>query len=315
MPELPEVETVRRSLAGVLEGRALVAVEVLDPRLVAPAAPAAFARRLVGQRVRRLCRRGKFLLFQLAPSGEVLLLHLRMTGYLLLAPRLRRQMCREPGLRARFGLEGGMDLLLWDLRRFGTAEVHTPVSLAHRLAALGPEPLGPAFTPGSLARRLAGRSVRVKTFLLDQANLAGLGNIYADEALFRAGIHPERRAGSLTEDEVSRLHQAIVELLEEAIAWGGTTVRTYRDARGAAGGFQQRLAVYGRAGQPCPRCGTPVARIRVAGRSSCFCPACQPVAGPGAGAGLQAVGGREAQPLHHRPGEGVTVWSDRSWSA
>ena len=271
MPELPEVETVARGLRASLIGRTIVKVEVRWARSVVSPDPTLFASRLAGQRVTDVGRRGKWVVIALS-SGDTLLIHLRMTGQLVLEPG---ECPDDRHIRVLFFLNDGRCLRFSDARKFGRLWlVDDPVGV---LGELGPEPLADDFTAARLEEMLVRRRGRIKPLLLNQRFLAGLGNIYTDEALWRSGIHPLRRAESLTPAEVRRLHRAIQDVLREAIASGGTTLpdRTYRQADGRAGEFVQHLAVYGREGQPCPRCGAIIERIRVSQRGTHFCPRCQ----------------------------------------
>ncbi len=273
MPELPEVETVARGLRASLVGRTIVGVEVRWARSVVPPDPATFARRLTGQAVTDVGRRGKWVMIALS-GGDTLLVHLRMTGQLVLEP----QEC--PGdrhVRVLFSLDDGHSLRFSDTRKFGRLwPVDDPADV---LGDLGPEPLADDFTAARLREMLARRRGRIKPLLLNQRFLAGLGNIYADEALWRASIHPLRRANTLTPAEVRRLHRAIRYVLRAAIASGGTTLpdAAYQQADGRSGEFAGQLAVYGRAEEPCPRCGTIIERTKVNQRSTHFCPRCQPL--------------------------------------
>lgn len=270
MPELPEVETVRRTLEACLSGRTVAGVEVLFGGCVADGDPAAFAARVKGQRITAVVRRGKYLLFRFA-SGDGMWLHLRMTGQAVLAVPADPP---QPHCRLRIFLDDGRELRFGDVRKFGRVGFVAAGEEVPGTAGLGPEPLTPEFTVDALRRALHGR-VTAKGALLDQRRIAGLGNIYADEALFRAGIHPARRAETLTDGEVLRLHAAIEACLAEALAYGGTTFRSYVQADGSPGGYTERLRVYGRHGLPCVQCGTPLERTRVAGRGTVYCPRCQ----------------------------------------
>jgi formamidopyrimidine-DNA glycosylase len=273
VPELPEVETVRRRLEPVLVGRRFVRVEIEDPRLTRPEDPAEVAAELRGERVAALERRGKYLVVRFE-SGRVLLIHLRMTGSLLHAPPGRR--VEASHRRAVVDLDDGSEVLYRDVRRFGTWLLVEPDGLDPYLAPrLGAEPLGRSFTARSLAARLAGRKAPVKAALLDQRTLAGLGNIYVDEALWRARIHPLRPAGGLGPDELKALRAGIKRALDAGIARQGATLRDYRQPDGRTGSMQGEFRVYGRDGQPCPRCGTPIAKTRVGGRGTWYCPTCQ----------------------------------------
>ena len=271
MPELPEVEHDMRLLRGTLPGRRIEGAEVLWPRTVEPTPPDEFARRVAGRTVRSVGRRGKYLLLEL-DGGLSLAIHRRMSGNLIFAPRG----AEERYVRVRFALDDGRDLLYTDPRKFGRVTLLETGEQTPGMAALGPEPLSPEFTPATLAARLAGRRRAIKALLLDQTAVAGLGNIYADEALFRAGIHPLRPASSLSSAEIRRLHEGIRGALESGIAHGGTTFGRYRDVNNEAGRNLAHVAVYQRTGQPCPRCGRPIARITVAQRGTHFCPHCQP---------------------------------------
>lgn len=278
MPELPEVETIRRNLNEAVSGLSISAVEVRSPHCLAMEtefAPDLFAHALEGRSFTGFDRRGKYLLARLS-GGAALAVHLRMTGRLVHVPAG----APEPaGLSPRhvhliLHLSDGGRLIFYDPRKFGRVHLGR---LPGGLQALGPEPLDPGFTAGVLAGILRGRRAGVKAVLLNQAALAGLGNIYADEALHRAGIHPARRADRLSRREVERLWVAVRAVLSEAILHRGTTFSDYRDGRGEPGGFAALLQVYGREGRPCRRCGRAIERIKVAGRSSRFCPGCQPV--------------------------------------
>ena len=266
MPELPEVETVRRTLAPALEGRTISAVSFDWPRTCVGDARETEAR-LSGQRIERLDRHGKYLLLRLRKDGRdsLLVIHLRMTGNLLLNG--------APGeyTRATMALDGGARLVFQDIRKFGRWQWSE--GLPARLKALGPDPL--EIEPDAFAARLASRKARLKALLLDQRFLRGLGNIYADEALFRARLHPLRLGVSVGPRKARDLHAAIQEVLRNAIGAGGSSIRDYRDGRGAQGAFQRQIRVYGKAGAPCGTCGTCVRRLLVAQRSTHFCPRCQ----------------------------------------
>ncbi len=273
MPELPEVETVRARLAPLLEGRRLDRVEIHDGRLTRPFDPVEVAAELQGERVAALERRGKYLIVRFE-SGRCLLVHLRMTGSLRHAPG--GSLPDDPHRRAVVRLDDGSDVAYRDVRRFGTWLLVEPGELDDYIAArLGEEPLGPAFTARSLGRRLAGRTAPVKAAILDQRNLAGVGNIYADEALWRARIHPLRPAGELDEAELRALHRGIRRALEAGIARQGATLRDYAQPDGSRGGMQHEFKVYGREGEPCDRCGTPIEKTRAGGRGTWYCPSCQ----------------------------------------
>ena len=276
MPELPEVETIRARLAPRLEGRTLDRVEIVDPRLTRPEPPEAIAASLEGERIARVARRGKYLIFEFE-SGRHLLVHLRMTGNV--EHPARGGLAADPYRRAVVRLDDGSDVAYRDVRRFGTWALLEPGELDDYFAArrLGREPLERGFTTRTLARALGGRRAPIKAALLDQRAAAGVGNIYADEALWRARVHPLRPAGSLTGDEVARLRKAIRAALEMGIARQGATLRDYRDPQGRRGRMQDEFKVYGRADEPCPRCGTPIEKTRAGGRGTWYCPHCQPL--------------------------------------
>jgi formamidopyrimidine-DNA glycosylase len=272
MPELPEVETVRAGIAPVLEGARIIHAAIDDPRLVRPHGPEIVAAELVGERVQRVDRRGKYLIVRFE-SGRVLLIHLRMTGSL----RHGRSgtLADDPYRRAVLRLDNGSDVAYRDVRRFGTWELLEPDELRGYLASrLGPEPLG-TISAARLGQRLAGRRAPLKAALLDQRTVAGLGNIYVDEALWFARLNPLRPAGSLERDELRRLHRGIRKALRLGIERQGATLRDYARPDGENGGMQEEFHVYGRDGEPCDRCGAPIAKTRVAGRGTHYCPRCQ----------------------------------------
>ena len=282
MPELPEVETVRRGLAPVLEGRAIAAAELRRPDLRWPF-PERMAERLAGKRVLALRRRSKYLLADLS-SGESLLIHLGMSGRMLVSgdPLGAFHHTRPtPGKHDHviLDIEGGARVTFNDARRFGAMDlVATAEAEAHwLLAGLGPEPLGNAFHEDYLVARLRGRAVPIKAALLDQRVVAGLGNIYATEVLHRAGIAPARKAGRISAARLAALVPVIRAVLAEAIEAGGSSLRDYRQADGELGYFQHSFRVYDRAGAPCPApgCGGTIARIVQSGRASFYCPNCQ----------------------------------------
>jgi formamidopyrimidine-DNA glycosylase len=274
MPELPEVESVRRQLEPVLAGRRFERVSIDDPRLVRPYDPAEVAAELQGERVAAVERRGKYLVVRFE-SGRVLLIHLRMTGSLLHAPS--GSLPDDPHRRAVVKLDDGSDVAYRDVRRFGTWLVLEPQEVEPYLGErVGDEPLDALFTAARLGERLAGRRTSLKAALLDQRTLAGMGNIYVDEALWRARLNPLRPAAGLDRNELRRLHHAIRAALEHGLARQGSTLRDYRLPDGSGGSMQDEFRVYGRRDEPCHRCGTPIARTHVAGRTTWFCPTCQP---------------------------------------
>jgi formamidopyrimidine-DNA glycosylase len=270
VPELPEVETVRRAIAPALEGRRLEHVEIEDVRLTRPEDPLTVAAELTGERVDRVDRRGKYLILRFE-SGRALLIHLRMTGSLLHDP------VEASHVRATLRLDDGTTVAYRDVRRFGTWLLLEPGALEPYLdERLGEEPLVAAFTARGLGERLRGRRAPLKAALLDQRTLAGLGNIYVDEALWYARLQPLRPAGSLDRGELQRLHRAIRKALELGIARQGSTLSDYRLPDGSGGEMQREFRAYGRTDEPCDRCGTVLARTRVGGRGTWFCPTCQP---------------------------------------
>jgi formamidopyrimidine-DNA glycosylase len=287
MPELPEVETVCRQLEPELEGRLIERLEVLDARWSRPVAPAELESAVSGRTIEGLGRRGKYLLLGL-DGGQTLVMHLRMTGNLVLVDegatldpsegmRLYEgeRSTSERHLRARFTLDDGRELWFTDPRRFGEAILVDGAGLAARLGRLGVEPLSDDFTAEALGAIAAGRTAPLKSFLLDQAGVAGVGNIYADEALFRARLHPLSPAGSMRPEHHRELRDAVVAALEAGIDGGGASIDDYRDGRGERGTMQDEFLVHTREGEECPRCGESIERIVISGRSTYFCPNCQ----------------------------------------
>ena len=275
MPELPEVETVRRRLLTCLPGLVVRDVLVHDATVCDLAADDLRAT-IVGRRVTTLRRRGKYLLIDLgatpgAPAGRLLIVHLRMTGQLLFKP--------EPGARpARFviSLEPATELHFADVRRFGRLWSLDPAEEDAFFAGMGPEPFSASFDAAYLRGAMARRRAPLKAFLLDQRRIAGVGNIYADEALFRARLHPLRAAGSVGPREALRLHAALIETLQAGIDHEGSSIESFIDPAGERGSFQEILNVYQRTAEPCRVCGTPVERLVVGGRGTHYCPRCQP---------------------------------------
>lgn len=270
MPELPEVETVRRRIAPLLEGRALAEVEIADARLTRPLDPVEVARELEGERVTVVDRRGKYLIIRFV-SGRALLIHLRMTGSVLDGPH-----DDDAHRRAVIRLDNGAHVSYRDVRRFGTWLLLEPDEVdAYVDARVGREPLGTAYRSKHLAEKLAQRKAPVKAAILDQRTVAGVGNIYADEALWRARVHPLTPAEALGPGEVSALYKGIRAALQVGIRRQGSTLRDYRLPDGGSGSAQHEFKVYGRDGEPCDRCGTPIDKIRVGGRGTWYCPNCQ----------------------------------------
>lgn len=275
MPELPEVETIRRQLAPHVEGRRLIRTEVLDARWCDPLAPSELEAAVAGRLVTELLRRGKYLDWALEDEVH-LVMHLRMTGNLLLAGP-----ADDPGdgppLRVRLELDSGHRVLFTDPRRFGTGIVllGDQARDAYFASRLGVEPLGPDFTTDALREMARGGRAPVKAFLLAQQRVAGVGNIYADEALFRARIHPLRPVGTLRRAQIELLRDAVVEALRAGIAGKGATIDDFRAPDGAKGSFQDSFLVHRREGEPCPRCGTTIMKLRAAGRGTYVCRRCQ----------------------------------------
>ncbi|SMC74669.1 bifunctional DNA-formamidopyrimidine glycosylase/DNA-(apurinic or apyrimidinic site) lyase [Sporomusa malonica] len=273
MPEMPEVETIRRTLTGKVEGRKIIRVEIGLPRLIKwPTAPE-FQAIITDRTIVTLGRRGKYLLFYL-DNNFVLVVHLRMTGRLYYV---------KPGTvydrftHIIFDLDNGDALLYADTRTLGTLYL-LPQEELWRIAGLssmGPEPLSDEFTLDYFTTMLSKRQAKIKPVLLNQKLIGGLGNIYVDEALAIAGIDPERIANSISDVEAKYLYQAVNQVIADGIAHGGTTFRDYRDGAGQSGSHQHHLNVYGRANEPCHRCGTAIARKEVAGRGTHYCPNCQ----------------------------------------
>ena len=282
MPELPEVETIRRQLEPALVGRRIDAARVLDERWSRPVPPRALEAEVKGRRIDAVGRRGKYLIVDLEGDRH-LEMHLRMTGNLLLAgeerfgaPRLYESEPDDRFLRAAFDLDDGTELWFTDARRFGHGAVLAADELGPYLdARLGIEPLGDELTGETLAHLAAGRSAPLKSFLLDQRRVAGIGNIYADEALHRAELHPLSPAGSMRAVHCEALVEGIVEALEAGLAHGGSSIDDYLDARGERGSMQDEFLVHTREGQECNRCGGTIKRIVVGGRSTYFCSDCQ----------------------------------------
>jgi formamidopyrimidine-DNA glycosylase len=276
MPELPEVETVRRGLEPAVVGRTVRDVRFTPEghRLLQGAAPEAVRAALLGRRFTAACRRGKYLILPL-DDGRSLVLHLRMTGRIEVEPATAPE---GDFFRAAILLDDGNELRWRDVRRFGTWQLCD--GLSELEAKLGPEPLSAEFTVEALAAALFGRVAPVKSTLLDQRRVAGLGNIYVDEALHLARIHPTRPSGSLTAGELARLHAGLREVLEKGLRNFGTTLRDFVNAYGQEGRNREHLLVYQRTGLPCYRCGTAIGRIVLGGRGSHFCPVCQPASPP-----------------------------------
>ena len=284
MPELPEVETIKEDLRELVVGSKVEGAEVLSPALAEEPSAEEFVRRLDGTRIAGARRRAKHLVIDL-DSGDALVLQLKIGGQLLLVPPVE-----EPAtaLMLVLRLEGDRSLFLRDETGFTRARLLDADALEERLADLGPEPLGEGFHAGYLREKLGGRRARIKGLLLGQKVVSGVGNIYVDEALFDARIHPTRKADTLTEEEWTRLQAAVKENLAAGIEHRGTTFSLYRDLLGRKGHHQDHLKVFVQAGKPCPGgCGGKVVREKVGGRATFLCPACQPENGPGEEVGLE----------------------------
>ena len=273
MPELPEVETVARGLREAVVGRTVTEVDLVRASIVRHPAPEAFTAGLAAARIEAVERRGKYLLCRL-DTGDDLVMHLGMTGVV--------EVCAgdaplRPHTHLRLRLDDGRELRFADVRRFGRVLLgHRDTLVAHRvMPALGVEPLAETFTAESLDAVLRRTTRMLKAALLDQRGIAGLGNIYADEICFRAGVRPTRRCHRLSRAQRAALHAATVSVLGEAVANRGTTFDDYRDASGRPGGHRPALHVYGRAGLPCTRCGAPLRRTVVGGRTTVYCASCQ----------------------------------------
>ncbi|MEX0912547.1 MAG: bifunctional DNA-formamidopyrimidine glycosylase/DNA-(apurinic or apyrimidinic site) lyase [Gemmatimonadota bacterium] len=274
MPELPEVETIVRDLRRLVTGAQVRTVVVVRDDLI-DSDPAWFEQSLAGARIEQVTRRAKNIVMKIgavAPGAERLVINLGMTGRVLVLG-VDAAEPSHPGVR--FQLEDGRRLLYQDVRRFGRLQLLSGEAWASRSAALGLEPLSDEFTPEALHGLTRRSRVAIKTWLMDQRRVVGVGNIYASEALFRAGVSPRKAAGRLLRRETTRLHETIRAVLDEAIEFRGTTLLDYRDAAGERGGFALRLEVYDRAGKPCPACGTAIRRIVQGARSTFFCPTCQ----------------------------------------
>ena len=262
MPELPEVETIRREILPFVKGKVFSRLEIKDPRNIKGISPKKLEENLKGKKILDIERRAKYLVFPLSPKG-FLVVHLGMTGRLLFEP--------DPYLKITFVFTGGKKLYFSDARLFGKVRFFDEDPKLD----LGPEPFSKEFTPQRFKDMLMKKKTTIKLALLDQKFLSGVGNIYANEALFRAGIHPQRKTNSLSDKEAYKLHEVILAVLNEAINYRGTSDNWYVDASGKKGGFQNRLKVYGRKGEPCFKCKGKIVRISQGQRGTFFCPACQ----------------------------------------
>ena len=269
MPELPEVETYVRELRPRLAGKRVTAGHVYWPRIIAQPEPALFLERIQGRRFDTFRRRGKYMLLGL-DSGDSLIVHLRMTGAVRIHPA---SIAADKHTHLVLDLDSGERFHYRDPRKFG--RIWLTADTAPVLHKLGPEPLGPDFTPAGFGQRLSGRRASIKALLLDQTILAGVGNIYADEALFLARIDPRRPGGELSAAEVDALHGAVRAVLQAGIEQRGSSLQDYAPPGGEKGSFQEKHQVFRRTGQPCFHCGAPIQRTVLAQRSTHFCPACQ----------------------------------------
>jgi formamidopyrimidine-DNA glycosylase len=266
MPELPEVETIKNELFPHVLGRTVKDIDIYWNKMVRQPSLPEFRARVIGRQITGISRRGKYLFFHLS-SGETLVMHMKMTGSLLVNPS------NDKFSRAVFHLDEDIDLHLWDPRKFGVMWLDEDEDAV--LKKLGPEPLDDDFTPETLARILSHRTAPVKPVLIDQSVIAGIGNMYADEALFEAKIHPLKPAGKLTPEEIKRLHRAIRMVLRKAIKKGGASVRNYIRPDGQPGTAHDEFSVAHGTGKNCPKCGAPIKRIVVRGRGTYICPRCQ----------------------------------------
>jgi len=286
MPELPEVETIRRDLAPALEGATIVSVRIQKPDIIMSGeSPRTFAASLRGRHISAVERRGKNLLLRFPPQGDrpaaVLQIQVRMTGRFAVAPESDsggQRLAMRLGfthIAARFELDDGYTVLYDDVRRLGGFRMLSTEAWQYRERELGPEPLDANFKARDLATALGNGRAPVKNALLDQRRIVGLGNIYASEALHRAGLNPTRACVTLEGPEIRRLHRGLRAVLSESLRAAGTTLRDYRTVNGGSGKYQNRLRVYDREDRPCLRCGEAIRRIKQAGRSTYFCPGCQ----------------------------------------
>ena len=263
MPELPEVETVRRDILPYVKGKILKKVEVLDKRNLKNISPLKFSQNLKSQKIVDVERRAKYIIFKLK-SGQAFVIHLGMTGCILFEP--------DKYTKIIFHLKGDRKLYFSDMRLFGKIWFYKEYPL---FRGLGPEPLAKDFTEDRFIKMLKSRSGAIKPLLLNQRFLVGLGNLYAAEALFRAGIHPKQRANRIDTKRAKLLFRSMRKVLLEALGYRGTSIANYKDAQGKAGSFQFKLKVYGRKGKPCLKCKTPIKRIVLGQRGTYFCPKCQ----------------------------------------
>ncbi len=266
MPELPEVETIKNELSPKILGKQIVQISVYDDKPIRRSSPSEFTKSLIGQKITGLERRGKYLIFHL--SRDLLIIHLRMTGILMYSPGKGDRF-----IRVVFQLDDGNNLVFSDRRRLGVMWLSKDAK--EILNKLGPEPLAPEFTTAILAQRLRGRKAPIKAVLLDQSIIAGIGNMYADEALFEARIHPMKQAGDLSKSQINKLHSSIQAVLRLAINNKGASVDTYKRPDGSLGTAHNEFKVAHRKNGVCPGCGGPIERMVVRNRGTYFCPVCQ----------------------------------------
>lgn len=268
MPELPEVETIRRDLIRDVKGKKVKDVEVLNSKVIKEPSPSEFKRRIKGSSFRDFLRRAKVLAIKLS-SGDYLVVHLRMTGQLVYSAD------KEKKARVIFDLSNGKYLSFNDQRLFAELRLVRDWQKLKFVKGLGPEPLEKSFTAGKFGDMLKNKKTKIKPLLMDQTFIAGIGNLYAQEALFQAGILPGRAANKLNDAEVKKLYTAIQKVLHDAIRYHGSSVDEYVNGRGEKGEYHLRLKVYGREGKPCSRCKSKIKKVSMGGRGTCFCPKCQ----------------------------------------
>lgn len=273
MPELPEVETITRDLQPVLKGLFIKDVQIYDKRVIARLSPEVFIRRVEGRRIADVYRRGKAIVIVLDP-GRFLVVQLKMTGQLIYGNDLKKEF-NSNDTKVVFRLSNGRYLNYNDQRTFGWLYSVDSLDEIPYFNSIGPEPFDKIFETAWLKNALHPRTAPIKTLLLNQQVVAGIGNIYASEILFNARIRPTRKSNSLKNDEISRLRQSSIDILNEAIHFRGSSMRNYRDSNGEKGKFNERIKVYGRDNEPCPACTTPITRIVQAGRSTFYCRKCQ----------------------------------------
>ncbi len=276
MPELPEVENTRRGLEQVVLGKTIQTIDVFWENLIVfEDSIEGWIQRLVGQTIQSVGRRGKYLVFQL--NNDLLVSHLRMEGKYFYFPEQTIPEEKEKHTHLIFHFTDGSQLHYHDVRKFGRFELiqKGDAPLFFQQKKIGPEPTAEAFDINSFTASLIQSKRAIKTYLLSQVPVAGLGNIYVDEVLWMSHIHPESRADILTIEQISLLHQSIIDIMERATALGGSTIRTYRNTLGEQGRYQDELQVYGKQGTPCPKCGTLIEKMKVHGRGTHYCPQCQ----------------------------------------